>query len=159
MKKYRGYSLIEVLVTLGIIAILVVMLFNVILIALRSNTKIAGRSYVREQVSTLLSQMTREIRNAEVVIECAGTGCDYTLNGKDIIWQRCNTISMCRYENGQLSFQTSDTINVNSIAFDSYPGTSGNQVILITITVAHTNAALSINNVISQVSTSTRNYE
>jgi prepilin-type N-terminal cleavage/methylation domain-containing protein len=159
MKKYKAYSLIEVLVTLGVIAILMVMLFNVILIALRSNTKIAARSFVREQVTTLLSQMSREIRNAEVIVECAGIGCDYTLNGKDIIWQRCNTISMCRYENGQLSYQTSDTINVSTIAFDSYPGTSGNQVILITVTAAHTNTSLGISNVINQISTTTRNYE
>jgi prepilin-type N-terminal cleavage/methylation domain-containing protein len=158
MKKYKAYSLIEVLVTLGVIGILIVMLFNVILISLRSNTKIAARSFVREQISTLLSQISREIRNAESVSECSGLSCDYVLNGKDIIWTSC-TNAICKYENGQLSYQSSDTINVSSVTFDSYPGTTGNQIVLITATASHTNASLGINNVINQISTSTRNYE
>lgn len=158
MKKYKGYSLIEVLVTLGIIAILIVMLFNVILIALRSNTKIAGRSFVREQVTTLLSQMSREVRNAERVTDCLGNTCDISLGGKSITWEICES-SICRYENNVLSLQTSDTINIGSLAFDVYPGTSGNQVVLITVAASHSNASLDINNVISQIATSTRNYE
>lgn len=158
IKKYKAYSLVEVIVTLGIIGILIVMLFNVILLALRSNTIIAGRSYVREQTSSVLSQISREIRNADEVKNCAAGSCEFRLNGKDIKWESCG-LSICRYENTQLSLQTSDTINMNSLVFDVYPGVNDNSVVLVTITAGHSNPALNITSVINQISTTTRNYE
>ncbi len=158
MKKLKAYSLVEVVVTLGIIGILIVMLFNVILLALRSNTKIAGRSFVREQMSSVLSQISREVRNANNVSDCGDSSCEMIVAGKTIKWESCNT-SICRYENGVLALQTSDTIKVEDFTFDSYPGTNNNQIVVVTIIAGHANEVLEIDNLVNQISASTRNYE
>ncbi len=158
MKKLKAYSLVEVVVTLGIIGILIIMLFNVILLALRSNTKIAGRSFVREQMSSVLSQISREVRNANNVSDCGDASCEMNVAGKTIRWEVCGS-SICRYENDVLALETSDTINIEEFTFDSYPGSNNNQIVVITIIAGHSNEALEIDNLVNQLSAATRNYE
>lgn len=162
-KKRKAYSLVEMMVTLGIVGILILLLFNVILLALRSNTRIAARSFVREQIGSTLVRISREIRNSDGVNTCTGNSCEFRFTGKIIRWELCGDAeepeNICRYENDEITFQTSDTIKIRTFNFDLFPGTESNEIVIVTVLADHTNAALDVQNVLNQISTSTRNYD
>jgi prepilin-type N-terminal cleavage/methylation domain-containing protein len=111
-KKLKGFSLVETLVTLVVVGIIIIMLTNVLSITLRVSVLASERSLVKDEMSTMLQKLDRDVSNAEYIfIDPAATGTD---SGAIIIetteyrsrWQRCpndnpnlqagNTFSLCQ---------------------------------------------------------------
>ena len=70
MKQSKGLSLIEVLVVVGIFAILSVIIARSVFLTLRGSAKSETQVQVRENLNYALSVMERGLRNADSVVAC-----------------------------------------------------------------------------------------
>lgn len=98
-KNIRGSTLIELLITLGIMSILLTMLSNIFLQVMVINLKNKERTYVRDISSSVLNQIRKDIRNADTVDStyCGGVSnfgllvtydrCIFNTNNKRYIWE------------------------------------------------------------------------
>lgn len=68
----RGFSLIELLITLAIFGILMATVMQIVLINLRVAALVKGRSYAREETSFMLKILKKDIRNAEAISPDSG---------------------------------------------------------------------------------------
>lgn len=64
VKHPKGYSLTELVITLGIVSILMMMLTNIILLAFQTNIRIKERARTREEMTNLVSLIQKDFRNA-----------------------------------------------------------------------------------------------
>jgi type II secretory pathway pseudopilin PulG len=86
-KNIKGSTLIELLITLGIMSILLTMLSNIFLQVMTINLKNKERTYVRDISSSVLNQIRKDIRNADTV---DATYCGSVSNfGQLITYNRC----------------------------------------------------------------------
>jgi len=69
LSKERAFSLLEILITLGIFGILFVIITNIILINLIAARRVAARSYVREETAFVLNLLKKDIRNADQIVD------------------------------------------------------------------------------------------
>lgn len=74
-KNLKAYSLLELLVTLVVFAVLMTMITQVLLLSVESGRKISVRSKVRGDLSELATMMRRDFRNAGKIDEgnCGGS--------------------------------------------------------------------------------------
>lgn len=98
-KNIKGSTLIELLITLGIMSILLTMLSNIFLQIMMINLKNKERTYVRDISSSVLNQIRKDIRNADTVDadycgSVSGAGalvtydrCIFNTNNKRYIWE------------------------------------------------------------------------
>jgi len=92
-KNIRGSTLIELLITLGIMSILLTMLSNIFLQVMTINLKNKERTYVRDISSSILNQIRKDIRNADTVdsLYCGSTDttdqCIFNTNNKRYVWE------------------------------------------------------------------------
>ncbi len=92
-KNIKGSTLIELLITLGIMSILLTMLSNIFLQIMVINLKNKERTYVRDISSSVLNQIRKDIRNADTVdaTYCGSTPnfdrCIFNTNNKRYIWE------------------------------------------------------------------------
>ncbi len=87
-KNLKAYSLLELLVTLVVFAVLMTMITQVLLLSIESGRKISVRSKVRGDLSELVTMMRRDFRNAGKIDEDhCGESIFYTnpINGQEII--------------------------------------------------------------------------
>lgn len=88
--------MVEMLVTMAIFAILSVMLLNSLLLNVRLSTKINVRARVRSDLNEIVTQIERDIRNAQEITECGppnvATVCNMVVNGQTVSW-RLDTIN------------------------------------------------------------------
>lgn len=166
-KRIRGgYSLVEVVVSLGIMGVVMTMLFSVLILSLQITFKILARSVVREEISNISALVARDIRNADIITNCgAGVVCEVVLNGDKFQWTKCGD-RICKNQitaSGQNTvYRSTENIRFSLVNFDIGFADATNkarQNILITLVGSHTNASFNVNNVIKQLSVSTRNYE
>ncbi|MFC1625461.1 type II secretion system protein J [Patescibacteria group bacterium] len=69
-KRIKGLSLIEVLVVVGVFAILSVIITRSVFLTLRGSAKSETQVKVRENINYALSVMERGIRNADSIADC-----------------------------------------------------------------------------------------
>lgn len=120
-KRAKGFSLVETLVTLIVTGIIIIMLSNVLSITLKASVLASERAHVKNEMSSLLQRLNRDVSNSEYVF------IDET-NGLIIVetteyrsrWQRCenengllpsgNSFSLCQVycaiDNNDLSAST-----------------------------------------------------
>lgn len=168
LKKVSGFSLLEMVVSLGIIAVMMVMLTNILIISLQISSKTAARGNVREEISDQLSNIKRDIRNAEIVGNCSGENelatCDVIVLTGKFTWRLCQnengTNAICKYDEGDnIVESTADFLSVDEFSFDvGFSDTPDKQTIVVTIVGSHVNESTNVVNVIQQTSISTRNY-
>jgi prepilin-type N-terminal cleavage/methylation domain-containing protein len=72
MKGWKGFSLIEMMISLGIFAILIVMVTNLIILNLQVARRVKARTYVREESSFMLKIMKKDIRNSDAITNVYG---------------------------------------------------------------------------------------
>lgn len=91
----KSVSLLELLITLGIMIILLTMISNVFVEVMRINILNKERTFVREESAILLAQIKKDIRNSDRLISCAGVtksgdssnDCRFALSGKTYEWK------------------------------------------------------------------------
>lgn len=169
-KKYKkAYSLAEVIISLAIIGVILTILFNALIIAIQVTNKSLSRSVVREEISEATTLISRDVRNADIILNCGDTAasqtCDMVLNGTRVSWSVCGA-SVCRNEIGSsgsttLTYQSSEVLSVTTFRFERGISSltdprKGN--ILFTVVGSHSNSRLNITNIVKQVTISTRNY-
>ncbi len=72
LKSSRGFSLLELLITLAIFGILFVTITNIIIMNLTVARRIKARSYAREEMAFMLNVLKKDVRNSETVSELGG---------------------------------------------------------------------------------------
>lgn len=174
----KGYSLLEVIISLSIMGFAITVMFSFLILSLRVSILSLGRSFVREELSSITGLIARDIRNTDYIVNCGSrtvsNSCELIQNGISYLWTKCDPTGavnaagtrICKLRldpNNQKTvfFISSATINVKNFDFQlGYStGTSGAQTnILILINASHTNSAYNINNVVRQISVSTRNF-
>jgi prepilin-type N-terminal cleavage/methylation domain-containing protein len=101
-RRRRGFSLLELLITLGIFGILLVMTTSILMLNLTAARKIRARSYAREESAFMLNILKKDIRNANS-IECP-TGEEYG---------SCSAFAGVRLENFRINLTKSDGIGTD----------------------------------------------
>jgi len=96
MNKKKTFSMVEMLVTMAIFAVLSVMLLNSLLLNVRLSTKINIRARVRSDLNEIVTQIERDIRNAQEITQCGPPNptatCNMVVNGQTVSW-RLDTIN------------------------------------------------------------------
>lgn len=169
----KGYSLLEMLVTLIIVNILILMLSNILIISLRTSVEIRERSAIREELTTILNLMKSDIRNASLIhndcIEEEGSDiCTITKNADTFTWQLCpveDHMGICKMDvAGERTFeQTSSRLSITSLTFHNIsnfinPDSVSKTTLMITITADHSQEGSNIKNIYRQATISTRNF-
>jgi prepilin-type N-terminal cleavage/methylation domain-containing protein len=165
-KTQKAYSLVEVMVSLAVIAVIISILFNTLLVTLRVSYKNFARSLVREELSQISAFIARDIRNADKINVCSLTDCEIVRDGILVKWSLCSGEKVCRQEsfdgiNYTNVYETPNIVKVTFLNFESGFGENENLAqknIIFTIVADHVNNNLSISNVTRQQSVSTRNY-
>jgi prepilin-type N-terminal cleavage/methylation domain-containing protein len=179
-KTKQGFSLLEMLVSLGIISIMLVLLSNVLIISLKISARSSARGLVREEISDLLSIVRKDIRNADYVQSCSGTlssGGTPTctmFTGTAVVWTVCPKVSptptstggstsamdICKKDAaGNIIERSPGNLNITEFSFEEgFSESENTKVILVTIIASHSNSSLSVANIVQQTSITTRNY-
>ncbi|HLD03593.1 MAG TPA: prepilin-type N-terminal cleavage/methylation domain-containing protein [Candidatus Dojkabacteria bacterium] len=187
IKKIKGYSLVEVLVTLTIFAILTVMLMNTIFLNIRISRTISNRTRMRSDLNELTSLIERDIRNASNIEECQS---DYLVNlipvpyckmsipnsalGNSIFDWSYNCFgtnqggseyfdhSVCKRDaTGKTVYFSSKILQIDSVSFEKIVDNlveTNKVTIIVTIVASARNTSWNINNQVRQIIISTRNY-
>lgn len=165
----KAYSLLEVVVSLAIIAVMMVMLTNILIISLSVAAKTAARSNVREETSNILANIKRDVRNAELINSCSGENdqavCEGVLavSGK-FTWKLCDnedgTKGVCKFDaSGNIIEKSPEYLTIDKLLFDvGFDKTRDKRTILVTIVSSYKGGDLNIKNIVQQTSISTRNY-
>ena len=166
-RRLRGYSLVEVLVSLGLMGMLLTLLFNSLTTSVQVAVRNNGRNAIREELDFITSQIIRDIRNADLVTACGDTSspnsCEFVSLAKKYRWELCGT-KVCK---NQIDTTTTNlytsSANLQVDNFNFVKGYSDNTQtranVILTIVGSHTRAQLNVKNVVKQVAFSTRNYE
>lgn len=175
-RRLKGYSLLELLISLGIIAIATTVMINFLVLSVRVTVRSLARSFVREEISASVLLIARDIRNSDriIQIDCAGgsQNCEIRVvaSGNIYRWSRCADGAQYRVckdvWNGATSnfdnvFVSSDKVNIDFMNIDygySLVNKSTEINILVTLSASHSQPGLEITNIIRQSSASTRNY-
>jgi len=72
-KKENGFTLIEMLVVLGVFSILSLMVVTIITFSIRGSRKSEVTSNLRSKLSETLEVMSRQLRNAQEITTCGGS--------------------------------------------------------------------------------------
>lgn len=166
-KRLRGFSLLEMLVTMGIIAILIPLLSNSLVAAIRTALILNARSSLREELSTLSALMRSDIRNADRIIACSnGNTCEFSQAGNSFKWLPCgdDNTRLCKVDSANnLILRSAELLHLDQIVFEEGFSTNNNsderKNILVTLVVSHKNTKLNIRNFVFQSAVSTRNYQ
>ena len=160
LKTHKAFSILETLVSISIVAIIMIMLNGVVLNLTMISQRSLARSTVREELASMGALLVNDIRNADSIGTCIGSSC--TIYGKQSgTWQLCSTSICKRDTNGQVI--TISIPDVRITGFTIQQGFSSNNNLtqsnfLITIVGSHANSNYNINNMLRQISASTRNY-
>lgn len=130
--RRNGFSLFEILVVVGIFAILGVIATQSVILTLRGARKSEAVLKVRENLNYSLAVMERQLRNAEKVTPCPNTDTkviNYTsLEGVDTAFSCMEDAPNDDYyiASGSATRLTSDEVKITSCSLACSPGDSQN---------------------------------
>lgn len=169
-KHEQGFSLLELMVSLAIISVIMLMFSNIIVNSISISQRSLARSFVREEIATLVDAIVSDLRSANTVGVCEGTldqaSCSF-VSDSPYTWEVCpgetsGQRRICKKDvSGQSVFIGSENINITHFSFDigfELGGSSARRNIIITVVGDHLQEGLNIKNVLRQTSVSTRNY-
>lgn len=169
-KTVKAFSLMEMVVTMGILAIVITMLSNVLINSILISQRTIARSFIREEVVDIMDRIAYDLRNASSISACEGSldtaTCDLVIKER-FTWRMCDPeddgqMQVCKVDaSGNILYASSPNLRFNRFTIE--PGfetqtSSRQRNILITIVASHTNSNYAVNNVINQVAISSRNY-
>lgn len=163
-RKYKsGFSLIEMLVSLAVISIIILIFFNTLLISLTVTIRNNIRSNTREELASILSLISKDIKASTRILDesCIDNSCTVVVDGEVLRWYSCES-QICKDDGTDIIYKSDSEIIINKLDFqtgfvDESSPLKNN--IIVTIVGDHANESLDINNLVRQVSISTRNYE
>ncbi len=172
IKTKKAFTLIEILVSLGITSIVMVIFFNILILTFKLTFISVGRSFVRENISNLSSLISTDVRNADAIISCREKICEIVIRNQSVTWKMCDgsgqSNRVCRTTKSAQGVETTtykspSEINIGTFVFEetavSSEVTSKQGNVTITIVGSHNDPKVNVKNIINQVSVSTRNYE
>jgi len=119
-KNLKTFTLLEVVVSIAIISIILLLLVQTLIFA--NNTIIENYilSKAREDIDLLISLMSKDIKNAEKIINCINNECSFLHSSKIFKWSKCeNEMSVCKFnENNQVIYET-NLIKINVLDFNT----------------------------------------
>jgi len=137
IKNNRGFTLIEIVVAAGIMALFSLTLISVFLATVRSGSKAQLLQAGHQEGDFALRQMARVIRGAKEVSCDSGSITVTGTSGQEIVF------SVVPDDNGfprvasdsdsDINFLTGTMAKVTNLNFNCYPGQKGNQVVTITL--------------------------
>ncbi|MCA9379035.1 type II secretion system protein [Candidatus Dojkabacteria bacterium] len=170
-KRYLpAFSLVEMVVTMAIVAIVMVMLSNVLITSINISHRSIARSFVREEIADIIEKISDDVRSATEVINCQGemlaANCQLLIAGEVVRWSGCTgeggDPAICKYDSGgQPVYLSPGPLQIDTFSFDQGfdAGTSTvRRNVLITLVASHTNPSFNVTNLVGQTSVSTRNY-
>jgi prepilin-type N-terminal cleavage/methylation domain-containing protein len=170
-KQKQGFSMVEMLVSIGIVGVVITMFSNVLVSSLQTTIKISNRSAIREELSTVSSLIRRDLRTAEEIVDCANTAdeavtCRLLVNNEEVTWRACqsNANQLCKMDqSNNVIYRTPAIFKLEKIefasGFEEVGGAGAQRSILLTIVASHTNPRLNISNLVFQTTLSSRNYD
>lgn len=171
-KRKKGYSMLEILISLAIMAFSMTVMFNFIILSLQISIFSLGRSFVREEMSNVLTLVARDIRNSDIILRCDDTEqqgtCEFVFSGNHLKWQPCSDdlTRVCKMNlndpaNPVEEFRSSKNVKIEGMSFVKGPVESlalSKVNVIFTLVGSHSNTNYNIKNVVRQISISTRNY-
>lgn len=169
-KKLSAYSLLEMIASLAIVAVIMIMLSNILIVTVEISRKSYARSSVREEQNSILSKIEKDIRNSRYISSCEGENesayCEVALD-KTYIWTTCQReegdgIYICKKNAAQdqiLEGMSEDIIVNNFSIEEGLSDSDGKKTILITLVVSHKDPDVEVENQVRQILVSMRNYE
>lgn len=188
LKKYhkikklkKGYSLIEVIISLAIMGFAITVMFSFLILSLQISILSLSRSFVREEVTNISGLIARDIRNADYIINCgssaASESCEIVQNGVNYVWQKCDATGsvnsnsalntrICKFKLDSTRQKTVMSISSQTLIIQNFEFSLGytdstseaKTNILFLINASHSNSNYNIKNIIRQTSVSTRNF-
>lgn len=89
-KKENGFTLIEMLVVLGVFSILSLMVVTIITFSMRGSRKSEVTSDLRSRLSETLEIMSRQLRNAQEITSTCSSGVEYKDQDGNQAFFSCN---------------------------------------------------------------------
>ncbi len=124
----RGFTLIEIVVVAGIMALFSLTLIGVFLATVRSGSKAQLLQAGHQEGDFALQQMADVVRGAKAV-SCGGDSITVTsASGSEIIFSSVDSRVA-----SDSSFLTGTLAEVTNLNFDCFPGRLGNQVVTLTL--------------------------
>lgn len=169
-RKLAAASLVELIVSMAIMALLMVMLSNILTNTLVATRKSSARSLVREEIAVISDKLVSSIRAAETIVGCTGSGsgaeCRLAITGGQVVWKLCDATggtsaatSLCQYdENSNLLYVSSSNISISRFSLEPAGSGSGNSFILVTLVADHIAPELGITNITRQTAAVPRNF-
>lgn len=170
-QKLKAFSLMEMVVTMGILAIIITMLSNILINTILVSQRTFARSFIREEIADIADKIALDIRQANIVTTCEGEGeavlC-HMITNEPITWSLCDltgdgtNLQICKQdEDGNVLFASSPSLKVVQFTIEQgyeAQGSNRQRNILVTVVGSHINTSYAVNNVVSQTAVSTRNY-
>jgi len=171
-KNKKGFSLLELLITLAIFAILMVTTTALLVINLKAARKIKARSYAREETAFMFNVLKKDIRNANSVVYDSGNQTlmvtlqdQYDPSINRIYTWEFDEDSIVRKEGSNTNYRMPEDIIINNTPLvKKVVSQSGSNIVLLLHVEAWTTGMADDNNgehiyVTKEVIVSTRNYD
>lgn len=159
--------MLELIAVLGLMGIILVMMSNILVSTILISQKSAARAFVREEVSQTAELIISDLRRANTVDQCDGSGssaiCIVTID-QAYTWAPCvQAGSICKSDAaGTVIYRTSPNVRFTVFSleagFEEGNTATARRNVLITLVAEHVIEKLNVKNVIRQQAVSTRNY-
>lgn len=179
VRKLKGVSLLETVITISIFGLLMAMLMQTLLLNIQISRRITERSRVREELSELIGLIQRDMRNASVIdADLCGlveldneptrepeSGCVMSHVGT-FMWvyghNSCPSAAICKIDSssGEILYSSADIITIDEVSFElqTFDDEGSKGVLLITLYASPTNANWDVAQQVRQISVATRNF-
>lgn len=132
-KNNRGFTLIEIVVVAGIMALFSLTLISVFLATVRSGSKAQLLQAGHQEGDFALRQMADAVRRAKAV-SCNGDSITVTTaSGSEIVFSPVEDNGITRVASDSSRWLTGKLAEATNLSFVCYPGKLGNQVVTLTL--------------------------
>lgn len=129
----NGYTIMELLVAVGIMALFSLTLVSVFLATVRGGGKAQLIQQVHQDGDFVIKRLAREIR-AAALVECNGSQATVTdTSGSQTVFSLVNDSGLTRVAAGGSQFLSGTLAEATGLGFTCYSGESGNQVVTISL--------------------------
>lgn len=133
--KSRGFTLIEIVVVAGIMALFSLTLVSVFLATVKGGSKSQLTQAVHQEGDFALKTMASSIRSSQLV-NCNGAEITLTTAlGSPIVYSLVDDGGVTRVASDSSRFLTGNLAQAAALNFTCYPGILGNQVVTLTLTL------------------------